>query len=88
VSSSRMVTPLPTAKGDNTGVTQYNALIPAVVQTRAAAGKHVVMVDMYSAFTANANYQTEYLVDYAHPTDAGYAVMANVWYQAIGAALC
>ncbi len=74
-------------RGDNTGVTQYNALIPAVVQARASTGKHVVMVDMYSAFTSNANYETEYLVDYAHPTDAGYAVMANVWYQAIGSLL-
>jgi len=36
---------------------------------------------------ANPNYATEYLVDDVHPTDAGYAVMGGVWYQAVGSLL-
>jgi hypothetical protein len=31
----------------------YNKAIPAIVQARIAAGQHVILVDMYSAFTAN-----------------------------------
>jgi lysophospholipase L1-like esterase len=42
------------------------------------------MVDMYSAFTSNADFKAKYLSDNLHPTDAGYVVMAGVWYAAIG----
>jgi lysophospholipase L1-like esterase len=68
----------------NTTIRAYNAAIPALVQARATAGKHVVMVDMYDAFTAIANYKTADLSDNLHPNDAGYAVMGGVWYAQIG----
>jgi lysophospholipase L1-like esterase len=71
----------------NTSIRAYNAAIPALVQARAMAGKHVVTVDMYDAFTAIANYQAADLSDTLHPNDAGYAVMAGVWYAQIGALL-
>ena len=71
----------------NTAIQTYNAAIPALVQARAAAGKHVTMVDMYDAFTAGANYKTADLSDSVHPNDAGYALMAGVWYAKIGALL-
>ena len=68
----------------NQRVQTYNAAMPALVQARANAGKHVILVDMYGAFTANPNYKTELMADTLHPKDAGLAVMANVWYEAIG----
>ncbi|MES1207778.1 MAG: SGNH/GDSL hydrolase family protein [Pseudomonadota bacterium] len=71
----------------NTRVQAYNDAIPALVQSRAAAGKHIAMVDMYGAFTANANYATALLTDNLHPNDAGMAVMAQTWYAAIKAYL-
>ncbi len=61
----------------NLQVQAYNAAIPPLVKARADAGKHVVMVDMYGAFTANPDYSTAYLVDRLHPNDTGYQVMAN-----------
>ena len=64
----------------NTTIQAYNAAIPALVQARATAGKHVVMVDMYDAFAADANYKTADLSDDLHPNDSGYALMAGVWY--------
>jgi lysophospholipase L1-like esterase len=67
----------------NVDVKAFNAAIPNLVAERAKAGKHIVMVDMHSAFTANANYKTALLFDGLHPTDAGYAVMAQTWYKAI-----
>jgi lysophospholipase L1-like esterase len=65
-------------------VRAYNAAIPPLVQTRVAAGKHVLMVDMYRALTANPNYSTVDFANTLHPNDAGYEVMAATWYGAIG----
>jgi len=67
----------------NTRIQAYNAAIPGLVRTRADAGKHVVMVDMYNAFAQNVNYSTAYMTDRLHPNAAGYAVMADTWYAAI-----
>jgi lysophospholipase L1-like esterase len=67
----------------NTQIQAYNAAIPGLVKTRADAGKHVAMVDMYNAFAQNANYSMAYLADRLHPNPAGYAVMADTWYAAI-----
>lgn len=71
----------------NDRVKAYNAAIPALVKARADAGKHITMVDMYGAFTKNADYKTAYMKDDLHPQDAGYVVMANTWYAAIGSLL-
>jgi lysophospholipase L1-like esterase len=53
------------------------------VKTRAAAGKHIVMVDTYTAFTSNSSYKTALMNDELHPKDAGYAVIAQTWHAAI-----
>jgi phospholipase/lecithinase/hemolysin len=39
---------------------------------------------MYNAFASNPNYSTLLLADRLHPTPAGFTVMANTWYAAIG----
>lgn len=75
---------------DDTGnqrVQAYNAAIPALVKARADAGKHIVMVDMYKAFTDNPNYKTAYMGDKLHPKAEGLVVMANTWWAAIGSLL-
>jgi lysophospholipase L1-like esterase len=69
---------------ENLRFTAYDAAIPAVVRQRAAAGKHVVLVDNHAAFLANPNYKTAWLADNLHPTPAGYAVLGQMWYAAIG----
>jgi len=58
-------------------VDAYNAAIPALVQKRAAQGKHIVLVDQFTGFP------TSELADGVHPNDAGYRRMAGVWYAAI-----
>lgn len=73
-----------TDDGENQRVMTYNATIPGLVKARADAGKHITMVDMYGAFTKNANYKTDYMKDKLHPKDEGYVVMANTWYDKIG----
>jgi len=67
------------AAGQEASVRAYNAAIPGVVQARASAGKHVSFVDMHAALT------TADLADGIHPTAAGYAKMAAVWYDALRA---
>jgi lysophospholipase L1-like esterase len=65
-------------------VVAYNAAMPALVAARAAAGKHIVLVDMHAAFEKNPRFATEFMNDGLHPSDAGYAAMAEVWYAALG----
>ncbi|MZD10047.1 SGNH hydrolase [Streptomyces sp. SID5785] len=57
-------------------VRAYNAAIPQVV---AAKGPQTHLVAMYDALT------TADLADGIHPTQAGYAKMAAVWYEALRA---
>ena len=67
----------------NTRVETFNSAIPGLVQSRVAAGKHIVMVDMYGAFVANPNYMTALMTDRLHPNEAGCMVMATTWYDGI-----
>jgi lysophospholipase L1-like esterase len=67
----------------NQSIVTYNAGIPAIVKGRADAGKHVVLVDMYGAFSKDAAFKTKYLADRLHPNASGYQVMSDVWNTAI-----
>ncbi|WP_434040792.1 SGNH/GDSL hydrolase family protein [Sorangium cellulosum] len=67
---------IPITFADPTVVTYNNALVD-IVETRAAAGQHVMLVDMHTGFPAAE------LPDRIHPNEPGYARMANVWYAAI-----
>ena len=60
-----------------TAINTYDAAIPALVQTRASAGKHVILVDQFTGFPSSE------LGDGVHPNQAGYSRMAGVWYEAI-----
>jgi lysophospholipase L1-like esterase len=78
----------PTRNDDlNARVRAYNATIPPLVAARASAGKHVLLVDMYGAFTRDANYKTSLLADNLHPSSAGYTRMAQTWYEALSSVL-
>ena len=62
----------------NTNYDQYIAKIPDVVNAHASKNEHVIMVDMSklpsSDIRGNGN---------VHPTDKGYADMADLWYGAV-----
>ncbi len=55
----------------------FNATIPAMVQSKVAAGRRVHLVDMHSALT------TADLIDGVHPTANGYDKMAARWFTAL-----
>jgi lysophospholipase L1-like esterase len=59
------------------GVETYNAALPAVVEARAAQGKHVELVDAFTGFP------TSELGDGVHPNQQGYERMAGTFYEAI-----
>jgi lysophospholipase L1-like esterase len=63
--------------GQDAAVRTFNAAIPGIVQSKVNAGKHVHLVNMYSALT------TADLIDGVHPTAGGYDKMAAVWYSAL-----
>ena len=57
-----------------------NDSIPAMVQAKVAAGKHVVMADLFTGF------QTSSMLagDGVHPNQTGYDWMGDTWYTAVG----
>jgi lysophospholipase L1-like esterase len=69
--------------GTNNAVKTYNAAIPNLVSTRTSKGQHIVLVDMYTAFTKDANYKQSLMGDNLHPNQAGYNLMADVWFAAL-----
>jgi lysophospholipase L1-like esterase len=71
-------------EGTNTRVQAYNNAIPALVDARAKAGKHVVFLDNYKAFSQNASYKTALMADGLHPNAAGYVVLGESFYGVIG----
>jgi len=68
------IIPFPSA---DAAVRTFNAAIPGIVQSKAAAGKRVYLVDMFRALTASD------LADGVHPNAGGYEKMAAVWYNAL-----
>jgi lysophospholipase L1-like esterase len=66
---------------ENTKFQAYNSAIGDFVAMRAAAGKHVALVDMYAALMGKT---ATHLSDNLHPNAAGYAVMAETWFGALG----
>jgi len=71
----------------NTRLQTYNAAIPDVVQDRADAGRHILLVDMYSPFTQNPSYKTQLLKDTWHPNDAGHVILGERWYATLADSL-
>jgi lysophospholipase L1-like esterase len=69
----------------NEHVRMFNAGIPDLVRTRAAAGKHIGIVDAWSPFMANPNWKTELIgEDKIHPTDdKGFPLLGDIWYAKI-----
>ncbi len=74
---------IPLGYGTNAVIKAYNQAIPAIVQQRAAAGKHIMLVDMYTGF----NTSTMLGSDSIHPNSTGYKFMADHWYSVIGSLL-
>lgn len=71
-----VATIIPKSGADNQ-VRGYNNAIPGIVQSRAAAGKRVHLVDMYRTLTLSD------LADGVHPNATGYRKMAAAWYDAL-----
>ena len=59
-----------------------NALLPDLVRAKSAAGCKIYLVDIAARFKADPNWKTNLLADHLHPSDAGYALMANEWHNA------
>ena len=66
---------------ENQRVQTYNDAFPAWSRPAPTAGKHVIMVDMYGAYTKTPTTRPS-PGQQAPPMDAGYAVMANTWWDA------
>lgn len=72
-----------TVDATNVNIRAYNAAIPALVQQRAAAGKHVMLLDMYTVFASRSDFKTALMNDTLHPNVIGYATMGDAWYASL-----
>ena len=74
--------------GDDTRLNErlktFADAIPAVVQARAAAGRHILVVDMFTPFNLN---KTALLEDQWHPNLQGYVLLGDQWYSAVQSTL-
>ena len=72
------------SKGDDTALSDrkktYDDAIPTVVKARADAGKHILVVDMFTPFNPN---KTSLLEDQWHPNLQGYVLLGTQWYQVL-----
>lgn len=72
-------------KGDDVNLSArlktYGEAIPAVVKQRTDAGKHLLVVDMYTPFAPN---KSTLLEDQWHPNTQGYVLLAERWYTMLG----
>ena len=76
--SCRIIVAQIVANGLTNDLTSFNAAIPGIVKARADQGWKIQTVDMWHAL----NYPADF-ADGVHPTVAGYAKMADVWYAAL-----
>lgn len=70
---------IPLARSPQLGaeVVSYNAILPGIVRSEVALGRHVQLVDMYHVVSPSS------LTDGIHPDDRAYALMAQVWERAL-----
>ncbi len=67
----------------NVLASQVNQLLPDIVNSRFSRDFTVYLVDHYSRFVSNANWQDAYMSDELHPSDRGYEIMAEEWYATL-----
>ena len=72
------------SKGDDTALSDrikaFNATIPAVVKAQADAGRHILIVDMFTPFNPN---KASLIEDQWHPNLAGYVLLGDQWYSVL-----
>jgi lysophospholipase L1-like esterase len=68
---------------DDQNTTILNSYIEALAASKQAEGKLIRLVDHNSAFKANPNWAVDYMSDAKHPNNAGYRVMAQVYYASL-----
>jgi lysophospholipase L1-like esterase len=67
----------------NQRIQAFDAALPAMIEARARAGRHVLLIDAYAALASRADYKKALMFNEFHPNDDGYALIADRWYQAV-----
>ncbi|KAM0563955.1 hypothetical protein ACHAPJ_000163 [Fusarium lateritium] len=66
--------PISSCDDHKNNLPKYRALIPGVVRKRRQDGEHVITVDF-------STFEIEDLRDCVHPTNEGYSIMGDYWYD-------
>lgn len=76
---------IPRRDAQDPATTALNASIENLVSQKANVGVQIFLADPNSVFKANPNWQNDYMFDDLHPNNIGYAIMAQVYFDAINA---
>ncbi|MDZ7268027.1 MAG: Ig-like domain-containing protein [candidate division KSB1 bacterium] len=78
-----LATLLPRKDSHQSEIEELNALLPDLVASKRTQGVKIFLVDLNTRFLADPNWQSTRMFDNVHPNDAGYDVIAQVWYEEI-----
>jgi len=64
-------------------VDRVNLLLPEIISSRFSSDYRIYLVEHNRNFKNNSNWQDAYMADELHPSDRGYEIMADGWYDSI-----
>ena len=64
-------------------VDRVNLLLPEIVNSRLSSDYRIYLVEHNRFFKENSDWQNAYMADDLHPSDRGYEIMADGWYDTI-----
>lgn len=74
---------IPRKDGNDPQTQSLNDEIVKLANIRSANGDRINLVDMHEQFASVSNWETALMADNLHPNDAGYALMAETFFDAI-----
>ena len=74
---------IPRKDGKDGATTALNELIKELYYTKRNQGYDIYYVGQNEVFKANSNWATDYFEDDVHPSNAGFSVMAEVYFNAL-----
>jgi lysophospholipase L1-like esterase len=67
----------------NQRIEAFDQALAPMVGARVREGRHVLLIDAYAALAAHPDYKKTLMFNEFHPNDAGYALIADRWYDAL-----
>ena len=74
---------VPRLDGKDPATTTLNTAIVSLASQKAGIGISIILADPNAVIKANPNWPTDHMFDLLHPNDSGYAILAQIYFNAI-----